>query len=149
MRKFLDCQRLCYRILLIVAYLLPFVLLLAGVGEPVVPRLLESFILALFFFAPYLGFYYAVLTFCHTLIYEVWIAASPKGVRIAMTLIAFACSAFWAVSSIFAGIAMYQDGVSNLVYDCMLGGFVATTLFQVVRLYCNYMRSNEGYLCCK
>ena len=147
MRKFLDCHRLCYRILLIVAYLLPFVLLLAGVGEPVVPRLLESFILALFFFAPYLGFYYAVLTFCHTLIYEVWIAASPKGVRIAMTLIAFACSAFWAVSSIFAGIAMYQDGVSNLVYDCMLGGFVATTIFQVVRLYCNYMRSNEGCLC--
>lgn len=112
-----------------------------------VSLLLESFILALFFFAPYWGFYYAVLTFCHTLIYEVWIAASPKGVRIAMTLIAFACSAFWAVSSIFAGIAMYQDGVSNLVYDCMLGGFVATTIFQVVRLYCNYMHSNEGCLC--
>ena len=147
MRKFLDCHRLCYRILLIVAYLLPFVLLLAGVGEPVVPLLLESFLLALFFFAPYLGFYYAVLTFCHTLIYEVWIAASPKGVRIAMILIALICSAFWAVSSIFAGIAMYQDGVSNLVYDCMLGGFVATTIFQVVRLYCNYMHSNEGCLC--
>ena len=147
MRKFLDRHRLCYRILLIVAYLLPFVLLLAGVGKPVVSLLLESFLLALFFFAPYLGCYYAVLIFCHTLIYEVWIAASPKGVRIAMILIAFACSAFWAVSSTFAVIAMYQDGVSNLVYDCMLGGFVATTIFQVVRLYCNYMRSNEGCLC--
>ena len=147
MRKFLNRHRLCYRILLIVAYLLPFALLIAGVGEPVASLLLESFILALFFFAPYLGCYYAVLTFCHTLIYEVWIAASPKGVRIAMILIAFACSAFWAVSSIFAGIAMYQDGVSNLVYDCMLGGFVATTIFQVVRLYCNYMHSNEGCLC--
>lgn len=87
MRKFLDRHRLCYRILLIVAYLLPFVLLLAGLGESL---LLESFILALFFFAPYLGCYYAVLIFCHTLIYEVWIAASPKGVRIAMILIAFA-----------------------------------------------------------